>query len=69
MYIALSDAVTMYARMYRARFGKRRGAKMAKEQKGRLQAKGDHFGAQVWDHVSAEIVKERPHEHGRFPLL
>ena len=69
MYIDLSDAVKMYARMYRARFGKRRGAKAAKEQKARLQAKGDHFGAQVWDHVSAEIVKERPHEHGRHSSI
>ena len=63
MQIDLSDAVKIYAKMCRARFGPR-AAKIIKEQKERLQAKGDHFGARVWDRLDAEI--HRPDE-GRRP--
>jgi hypothetical protein len=61
MQIDLSDAVKIYAKMCRARFG-RRAAKVAKEQKARLQAKGDDFGAKVWDRLGSEILTERHHE-------
>lgn len=54
MQIDLSDAVKIYAKMCRARFGAR-AAQVVKEQKARLQAKGDHFGAGVWDRLGAEI--------------
>ena len=58
MQIDLSDAVKIYAKMCRARFGSR-AAQIVKEQKARLQAKGDHFGAGVWDRLGSEILVER----------
>jgi len=64
MHIDLDDAIKIYARFSRARFG--RGAKKrALKTVEQLRRKGDHAGAAVWERLAAEI--DRAPSTGRAP--
>jgi hypothetical protein len=56
VWIDLDDAIRIYARMLRSRFGPKRGAKLALESANRMRAKSDLHGAQVWEAVAAELT-------------
>ena len=56
MWIDLDDAIQIYARMLRSRFGPVRGAKLAQESAQDMLAKSDWDGAKVWEAVAAELV-------------
>ena len=55
MWIDLDDAITIYARMLRSRFGPVRGARLAQESAKNMVAKSDFHGAKVWEAVAAEL--------------
>jgi hypothetical protein len=61
MQIDLNEAVKIYAKMCRARYG-RAAAKVVREQRARLRAKGDLQGVKVWERLDAEIQQARGHE-------
>ena len=62
MYIGTKDAVTIYARACRARYG-RLARRVVTEQARTLLVKGDQDGAEVWQQVADEIDKiEAPAE-------
>ena len=63
MQITQNDAVTMFARYCRARFGKKAVRKIRERAKA-LQKQGDVEGHDVWNRVADEIEKnksQRPH--------
>ena len=59
-WIDIDDAVRIYARMLRARFGSRRGAKAALEKANHFREKDDWSGVEAWEAVAAELVP--PHQ-------
>jgi hypothetical protein len=64
MWIDIDDAVRIYARMLRARFGSVKGAKAAQETADHLRAKQDWSGVKVWEAVAAELIPiEVPKDH------
>jgi hypothetical protein len=56
MWIDIDDAVRIYARMLRARFGSTRGAEAARETAELLRAGGDWSGVEAWEAVAAELA-------------
>jgi hypothetical protein len=54
MHISLQEAIVVYARMCRARYGGR-AAHIVTEQAHALRKRGDDDGAQVWQQVAVEI--------------
>jgi len=64
MYIGLKDAVAIYAKACRARYGSMARRVVAEQAHG-LLLNGDPGGAEVWQQVAAEIEK---HE-GRAPAV
>ena len=55
MWIDLDDAIRIYARMLRSRFGPVRGARLAQESARNMVTKSDFHGAKVWEAVAAEL--------------
>jgi hypothetical protein len=55
VWIELDDAIRIYARMLRTRFGPVRGARLAQESATNMLAKSDLHGAKVWEAVAAEL--------------
>jgi hypothetical protein len=55
VWIDLDEAIRIYARMLRSRFGPTRGAKLAQESANHMLAKSDLRGAEVWEAVAAEL--------------
>jgi hypothetical protein len=55
VWITLDEAIRIYARMLRSRFGPVRGAKLAHESAQRMRDKSDWQGAKVWEAVVAEL--------------
>jgi hypothetical protein len=55
VWINLDEAIRIYARMLRSRFGPVRGSKLARESAQDMLAKSDWHGAKVWEAVAAEI--------------
>ena len=64
-WIDINDAVRIYARMLRARFGSRRGAKVALETADHLRAKGDWSGVEAWEAVAAELTPPNKRDRRR----
>jgi hypothetical protein len=65
MWIALPDAVTMYARFCRARYGTA-ATKMVRKKAQALRLKGDLEGHRIWSDVAREIehsTSTRQSEH------
>jgi hypothetical protein len=56
MYIGIKDAVAIYAKACRARFGPL-ARRVVAEQARALMSKGDISGATVWQQVADEIEK------------
>lgn len=56
MYIGIKDAVEIYAKACRARYGAL-ARRLVAEQAQALLAKGDRSGAEIWQRVAAEIEK------------
>jgi hypothetical protein len=56
VWIDLDDAIRIYARMLRSRFGPARAAKLAQESAQDMLAKSDLHGAEVWKAVAAELT-------------
>ncbi len=56
MYIGLQDAITIYARACRARYGAL-ARRVVTEEAAVLLKKGDRSGAEVWQQVADEIGK------------
>jgi hypothetical protein len=56
MYIGIKDAVAIYARVCRARFGPL-ARRVVTEQARTLMTNGDVNGAKVWEQVADEIEK------------
>jgi hypothetical protein len=65
MWIDIDEAIRMYARMLRARFGSVRGVKAAQETANHLRAKADWSGVQVWEAVAAELRRFTEAPRGR----
>jgi hypothetical protein len=59
MWIDIDDAVRIYARMLRARFGSVGGAKAALEMADHLRATADWSGVEAWEAVAAELVDRK----------
>ena len=58
MHITQNEAVTMFARYCRARFGKKAVQKVRQQAKA-LQKRGDVEGHEVWNRVADEIEKNK----------
>jgi len=56
MYIGTKDAVEIYARACRARYGAL-ARRLVTEQAQALLTKGDRSGAEIWGQVAVEIEK------------
>jgi hypothetical protein len=56
MYIGTKDAVEIYAKACRARYGAR-ARRLVTEQAQALLTKGDRSGAEIWRLVAVEIEK------------
>lgn len=56
MYIGMKDAVAIYAKACRARYGAL-ARRVVVEQAQALLTNGDRSGAEVWQQVAAEIEK------------
>jgi hypothetical protein len=65
MYIGTKDAVEIYAKACRARYGAR-ARRLVTEQAQALLIMGDRSGAEIWRQVAAEIEKaeerSKPHD-------
>jgi len=62
MYIGTKDAVEIYAKACRARYGAL-ARRLVTEQAQALLTKGDRSGAEIWQQVAVEIEKaEEPGE-------
>jgi hypothetical protein len=57
MHIDLNEAITIYAKAYKSRFGRRARRKVL-ETVQTLRARGDIDGAAVWERVAGEL--DRP---------
>jgi hypothetical protein len=55
VWIDLDEAIRIYARMLRSRFGPLKGARLAHESAKSMLAKSDFHGAKVWEAVAAEL--------------
>ena len=55
VWINLDDAIRIYARMLRSRFGPVRGARLAQESARNMVARSDFHGAKVWEAVATEL--------------
>ncbi len=64
MYIGMKDAVAIYARACRARYGAL-AKRVVAEQAGVLLRKGDRDGAEIWQLVADEIEKIVPETEQR----
>jgi hypothetical protein len=60
MYIDLSEAIKIHARVSRTRFGRAAAKKRALKTAQDLRGAGDHAGAAVWDRLAAEIEAAEP---------
>jgi hypothetical protein len=56
VWINLDEAIRIYARMLRSRFGPVRGAKLARQSAHDMRARSDWQGAKVWEAVAAELT-------------
>ena len=56
MWIDLDDAVRVYARMLRARFGPGAAVKAAQESVKDMRARADLQGVRVWEAVALELA-------------
>jgi hypothetical protein len=56
MWIALPDAITMYARFCQARYGAA-ATQRVREKARELQRKGDMQGHRIWNDVAHEIER------------
>jgi hypothetical protein len=64
MHIDLNEAITIYAKACKSRFG-RRARKKVLETAQTLRAQGDADGASVWERVAGEL--DRPSSHPKHP--
>jgi hypothetical protein len=55
VWINLDEAILIYARMLRSRFGAARGVRLAQESAKSMLARSDLHGAKVWEAVAAEL--------------
>jgi hypothetical protein len=62
MYIGTKDAVEIYAKACRARYGAL-ARRLVAEQAQALLSRGDHSGAEIWRQVAVEI--ERAEDPGK----
>jgi len=67
MHIGINEAVEIYARACRARYG-RLARRVVREQASALLRRGDKGGADVWQRVAIEIEKSDGPAHGRADL-
>jgi hypothetical protein len=65
MYISIEDAIVIYARVCRTRYGKR-AKRIVTEQAQALRTSGDESGAQVWQQVAVEIERLEADGVARF---
>jgi hypothetical protein len=65
MYISIEDAVVIYARVCRTRYG-RRARRIVIEHAQALWTSGDESGAQVWQQVAVEIERLEAEGVARF---
>ena len=61
MIISSQEAVTMYARYCRARFGKAASRDVRKKANA-LKERGDTHGHEIWTKVAEEIEKAKPRQ-------
>ena len=56
MQVTLDQAIEIYARAYRARYGKRRAVILARDTAEHMRGRGDDDGASVWERVAEKVL-------------